>query len=300
MNTEAIWLKLSLNSPEHLLEALTDLLGVLSGSGVEQRPVQEGFAWVTAFFALDSDRSEAQVTQEVTEEVEALFSLYQQPPPQLLVSHIKEEDWATSWQQFFTPCALVPGLVVKPSWEDYSPKAGEQVIEMDPGRAFGTGQHASTTLALTLIQRAFQHRRVDTVLDVGTGTGILALAAGRWDARTILAVDNDPEAVQAAQENVIRNDLHQQIRVSGEDISQIQTAPFDLVCANIIHEVLMVLAPDLVRLVGGQLVLAGILQGEQEEDLIQGYTRLGLHFQEAVYKEEWVALWFIRSRSVQP
>jgi ribosomal protein L11 methyltransferase len=294
MNTEAIWLKFSLNSPEHLLEALTDLLGVLSGSGVEQRPVQEGFAWVTAFFALDADRNETQVTQEVREEVEALFSLYQQPPPQLLVSHIKEEDWATSWQQFFIPCALVPGLVVKPSWEDYSPKAGEQVIEMDPGRAFGTGQHASTQLALTLIQRAFQHRRVETVLDVGTGTGILALAAGRWGTRTILAVDNDPEAVQAAQENVTRNDLHQQIRVSGEDISQIQTAPFDLVCANIIHEVLMVLAPDLVRLVGGQLVLAGILQGEQEENLIQGYTRLGLHFQEAVYKEEWVALWFIR------
>jgi ribosomal protein L11 methyltransferase len=293
MNTEVTWLKLSLQCPEILLEALTDLLGVLSGSGVEQQPVQEGFALVTAFFVLASPDSEDQIREQVLRDLEDLFHLYQFDLPQVLSSLIKEEDWATSWQQFFTPCAVVSGLVVKPSWENYSPKAGEQVLEMDPGRAFGTGQHASTQLALALMQKSFQDSPVATVLDLGTGTGILALAAGLWGATAILAVDNDPEAVQAAQENVLRNALEPRIKVSGQRIDQIQ-GPFDLVCANIIHEVLMTLAPDIVHLVGKHLVLAGILQGDQEQDILQGYGRLGLSLQQVAYEEEWVALWFTR------
>lgn len=202
-----------------------------------------------------------------------------------------DEDWATSWKQFFTPFAIAPGLIIKPSWESYTSKPGEQVLEIDPGMAFGTGQHASTKLALGLIQSCLRNGPLERVLDVGTGTGILAMAAALFGAKVITAIDNDPEAVQAATENIARNNLENQIAVAVTALADLNGG-FHLICANILHDVLVELAPALVdRLVPqGQLVLAGLLRGEQEESIVSVYGQLGLTLQQAVYEEDWVAL----------
>ena len=295
---ESKWLKVSLDCPENVLEATADLVGVLSGSGVEQTPVKNGQSTVNGFFRLDGEDSEAEqddILERLEQELIELFALYELEAPKPTCSLLADEDWATSWQQFFTPFAIIPGLVIKPSWEEYVPAAGEQVIEMDPGMAFGTGQHASTKLALGLIRSCFDSRGVLKVLDIGTGTGILAMAAVLFGAEQVIAIDNDPEAVRVAGENIAHNMLKGKIAVCGDDLDDL-TGSFDLVCANIIHDILVDMAPAIADLVSekGAVVLAGILQGEQEKNIIRLYEALGLTLQEARYEDEWVSLFLAR------
>ncbi len=289
----ATWLKVSLNCPEIMLEAVSDLVGVLSGSGVEQTPIQDGKSIINVFFRLDEEggREKEVVLNNLKREIEDLFQLYRIESPELEYSTMKDEDWATSWQQFFTPFAIIPGLVIKPSWEAYTPASGERVIEMDPGMAFGTGQHASTKLALALIETCFLANSIKNVLDIGTGTGILSMAAGLFGAEQVLAIDNDPEAVRVATENIAHNDLQGKITASSLDLSEI-TGNFGLICANIIHDVLVDMAPTIARLLAedGSIVLAGILRGDQEKNIIKVYEKLNIKIQMTVHEDEWAAL----------
>jgi ribosomal protein L11 methyltransferase len=289
------WRQASLSCPETALEAAADLLGVLSGSAVEQTPVKDGLSTVSGFFWLGSDDGQEQILRRIEPELAELFAAYGLPAPQTECSVLADEDWATSWQQFFTPFAIVPGLIIKPSWESYAARPGEQVIEMDPGMAFGTGQLASTRLALGLIQTCFQAGSPERVLDIGAGTGILAMAAVLFGAKKTIAIDNDPEAVQAAAENIARNSLAAKIAVSAADLADI-TGSFDLICANILHDVLAEMAPAIARLLAdkGNVVLAGILRGEQEENIVRVYSGLGLRLQRAAHEEEWAALLLTR------
>lgn len=285
------WLKTTLNCPEIALEAVSDLLGVLSGSAVEQTPVKDGLSAVSGFFQFETATEQQEQYHRLEQELAELFAAYNLPAPPLACSILADEDWATSWQQFFTPFAIAPGLIIKPSWESYAAKPGEQVIEIDPGMAFGTGQHASTKLALGLIQSCFAGSPPDSVLDVGTGTGILAMAAALFGAHEITAVDNDPEAVTVATENIAQNGLAGKIAVSATDLAEI-SGRFDLICANILHDVLVTMAPAIAQrlTVRGRVVLAGILRGKQEENIVRVYGELGLGLVQAAYEEEWVAL----------
>jgi ribosomal protein L11 methyltransferase len=288
------WLKISLNCPEIVLEAASDLIGVLSGSGVEQTPVKDGQSVVSGFFRLDIEDNEDErkgILQRLEREMAELFSIYELTPPKPECSVMADEDWATSWRQFFTPFAIIPGLVIKPSWEEYTAGPDEQMIEMDPGMAFGTGQHASTKLALSLMQTCFQNNPPKNVLDIGTGTGILSMAAGLFGADRVIAVDNDPEAVRVARENIAHNNLQRSITASGDDLSEI-TGGFNLICANIIHDVLVDMAPAIARLLAdnGSVVLAGILRGEQEDNIIKVYGELNFTLQASRHEDEWVSL----------
>jgi len=204
---------------------------------------------------------------------------------------INDEDWSTSWQQFFKPFAIIPGLIIKPSWESYEKKTDEQMIELDPGMAFGTGQHASTRLALGLIHDCFQKQPPKNVLDIGTGTGILAMAAVLFGAADGVAIDNDSEAVRVAIENITDNNLQQKINTSAAGLADI-TGSFDLICANIVHDVLVDLAPNIGRLLspGGKLVLAGILRGPQEESIIEVYQQMNINLLKTAHEDEWTAL----------
>jgi ribosomal protein L11 methyltransferase len=191
-------------------------------------------------------------------------------------------------------------LTIKPSWEVAEALQGEggankAIIEMDPGLAFGTGHHASTQLALLLLEGLFQDRRnrLARILDVGTGSGILAMACSLFGAQEVVAIDNDPDAVETAKQNVLRNHLEDTISVSGREVSAVK-AGFDLVVANIIHDVLADLAKLLADRINprGFLVLSGILKGEQESSLTQIYAEQGLVCSKSLFKDEWAALQF--------
>ncbi|HSR37094.1 MAG TPA: 50S ribosomal protein L11 methyltransferase, partial [Desulfurivibrionaceae bacterium] len=183
----------------------------------------------------------------------------------------------------------------KPTWEQYTPQADEQVIEMDPGMAFGTGHHASTRLALQLLERVFQERQPSSpsFLDVGSGTGILAMAGALWGAGTVVATDNDPDAVFIARQNIAANHLQDRIEVNDTPLGNL-TPHFDIIVANITSDVLTLLAPELASHLkpGGDLVLAGILGGEQEQGISAVFQRLGLTQLACPHHEEWVAFHF--------
>ncbi|MDD2465393.1 MAG: 50S ribosomal protein L11 methyltransferase [Desulfobulbus sp.] len=298
------WLKITFFCPLELLDPASDLLGVLSGTGVEQSPENENGATISGFFQLGTPIDTLNqppstvdtILTEVASQLGDLFALYNQVMPQLTTTLLADEDWATSWQQYFKPFAIVPGLVIKPSWEEYQVQTGEQIIEMDPGMAFGTGQHASTRMALALIQESMGRIGASKALDVGTGTGILAMAAILFGAEQAVAIDNDPDAVRVARENIDQNRLGEKIAVSTTPVEQIHNT-FPLVIANIVHDVLVEMAPTLSKLTasGGNLVLAGILSGTQEENIIRLYETLGYSLLNCQYQDEWVALQFQRN-----
>jgi ribosomal protein L11 methyltransferase len=204
-----------------------------------------------------------------------------------------EEDWGAGWKEHFHPFRAAPHLVVKPTWEPYAAAPGEAVIEMDPGMAFGTGLHASTRLALALIEEQCMAAQPRRVLDLGTGTGILAMAAALRGAADVLAIDTDPDAVAAARLNVARNRLEGIVRVGDENLAAVP-GPFDLIAANITADVLLALAPLLAARLApaGSLVLAGVLAGEQEREVRAAYERLGLRCSDARSEGEWAALLF--------
>jgi ribosomal protein L11 methyltransferase len=289
--TSPKWLKISLNCPETVLEAVSDLLGVVSGSGVEQTPLRNGKSTITGFFRLDHGKSREQILGRLEKEMTRLFQLYTLTPPEPVCSTMDDQDWSTSWKQFFKPFAIIPGLVIKPSWESYEPRPDEQVIEMDPGMAFGTGQHGSTKLALCFIHDCFQDKSPKNVLDIGTGTGILAMAAVLFGTEKVVAIDNDSEAVRVATENIANNNLQKKINSSATELADIRGS-FDLVCANIVHDVLVDMAPAIARLLspGGRLVLAGILRGTQEENIIDVYRQMNINLLKTAYEDEWASL----------
>lgn len=285
------WLKITYLCPHELLESAADLLGILSGAGVEQSPETDNGALISGFFKLTAAGTTEHVLAQVADQMNELFALYGLTPEPPALAWLADEDWATSWQQYFKPFEIVPGLIIKPSWEDCSLEPGQHVIELDPGMAFGTGQHASTRMALDLIRLSLRDKPGAAALDVGTGTGILAMAAVLFGARHVIALDNDPDAVVVAMENIANNRLAGQIETSTTSVETI-TGVFELVCANIVHDVLVEMAPILTKLtkVGGHLVLAGILGGEQEGNIIRVYEQLGWQMVDQQHQDEWAAL----------
>ena len=174
------------------------------------------------------------------------------------ISAIADQDWVRLTQAQFAPVEITPSFWIVPSWHQLPPSANQSIV-LDPGLAFGTGTHPTTRMCLAWIAR---HRLPDTVLDYGCGSGILAIAAAKFGARQVCAVDIDPAAVQAT----IDNAQHNQVRLSA-GLPELATGQFDLVVANILSSPLKVLAPLLCSLTkgGGRLLLSGILERQAQE-----------------------------------
>ncbi|MEW6426642.1 MAG: 50S ribosomal protein L11 methyltransferase [Thermodesulfobacteriota bacterium] len=290
------WLVLELTVPGRMTDYFAAFLTDLAGSGVEVRPAADtGSETLITYLPAD---------QHLPEKKERFLAFLAASSPAgapfaWQENTIADEDWNANWKRHFKPERITARLIIKPTWEEYQAGPGEIVIEIDPKMAFGTGHHASTRLALQLIETVFaMGPSPAAVLDVGTGTGILAMAAAGYGAARVVATDNDPEAVAAAVENIAQNRLGQQVTASGCDLENV-AGPFDLVLANIIHDTLLELAPALVAKIGegGHLILAGILRGEQEASIVARYREHGLQAVEVRHQEEWAALLLGRSAS---
>jgi ribosomal protein L11 methyltransferase len=192
------------------------------------------------------------------------------PELELMVESCAEEDWTEAWKRFFKPLRLGRAIVVKPSWESWHGWDGQIVIEIDPGRAFGTGNHPSTALCIEILEEllwqfAREGGEGPRVLDVGTGTGILGIVAARLGASRVLGLDIDPEALQIAAANVERNRVSGIMKVSGVPVGQV-AEKFQVVVANLAADPLISHAASLSDRVseGGWLVLSGILEDQVE------------------------------------
>lgn len=197
---------------------------------------------------------------------------------------VPEVDWAEQWKEHFRPLAFEP-LWVVPSWLEPPPRA-DRVIRIDPSRAFGTGHHATTALILEEIARAPPRE----FLDVGTGTGILALSALRLGARRAVAIDTDPEALVVAAENAALNRLADRLELSDRSLADV-LGSFDAVAANILAVPLIAMADDLVSnlAVGGRLLLSGILE-PQAEEVRAAFEARGLRHRATRRRGDWVCI----------
>ncbi|MDQ0416240.1 ribosomal protein L11 methyltransferase [Croceifilum oryzae] len=203
---------------------------------------------------------------------------------------VDEEDWANEWKQYYKPIRVTEKLTIKPFWEEYTPTSeAEQVIELDPGMAFGTGTHPTTTLSMKLMEK-YLHPNC-TVVDVGCGSGILSIAAVKLGAKQALALDLDPIAVKSASENVVLNGVEEIVQVKEADLLKGMGERTDVVVANILAEIIVLFTHDLPRVLvpGGIFIGSGIIE-EKADLVIQSLKTNGLQILETVYQDGWVAI----------
>jgi ribosomal protein L11 methyltransferase len=203
---------------------------------------------------------------------------------------VTDPGWAEAWREHFRPRAVGQRLLIAPPW-DAPQIPGRLTIIIEPGRAFGTGQHGSTTGCLEMLERIVERQRPAAALDLGTGSGILAIAAARLGVAQVLAVDDDPDAVANAQVNVARNGVSAAVTCAIGDAGALVAKPSELVLANILASAHGRLAPAYRDLVapGGSLVLGGMLDGEAR-DAAEGVARAGFAWYFSMSRDGWATV----------
>ena len=301
----AAWHQVTCEIPAPFAEAVADFLATLSGCGVctENRAVDSfspdeipelSTASITSYFPADCD-----LTHQLSEIKNFLASLplphaAQEPQVKLL----GEEDWAGSWKQHFKPMQIGKRLLITPSWETVSSDEHRAVIVLDPGMAFGTGGHETTRLCLECLEQVLDQSAAppDSIrtLDLGTGSGILAIAAAKLGITDIDAVDIDPQAVLVAEENCSLNQVSDKIKCSTRPLEQLE-GPYNIILANILAETLVALAPGILEHLSsdGCLILSGIL-AEREELVRAAFAAFPLQFVASHADGEWRCLQYRR------
>ena len=212
-------------------------------------------------------------------------------PARISCKKLRREDWAESWKRHFKPLEIGARLLVKPSWSRREPRRGQAVVVLDPGLSFGTGQHPTTSFCLRQVATFRRPRAAQSCLDIGTGSGILAIAAAKLGYAPVQAFDFDAEAVRVARQNVRSNGVAPAIRLSQQDVTQPPgraAKKFDLVCANLLADLLVSALPQITARVapGGRLVIAGILQREFAS-VRHAYEAAGWRLVASRVKNEW-------------
>ncbi len=298
------WLELTVQTHPEAIESVSELLNRHTTGGVAiEEPIElidEGQEYrvlagqpvnVHAYVPLDGQ--EEQARQRIAEGLWHLSRLGTHFVGELQTCVVNEEDWANAWKDYFHVTHIGQRLVIRPSWRDYTPKAGEVVLELDPGMAFGTGLHPTTRMCLEqLEQRMHPGMRV---IDVGTGSGILALAAAKLGASEVYCIDNSSVAVESAQANAAANRVSDRVSVTLGTLDEAEAARmegrFDLVLANIIARVIGSIAPQLARVVapGGLLIASGIIE-ERRHEAEQPLLDAGLTLVDHAMIDDWVTL----------
>lgn len=212
-------------------------------------------------------------------------------PASIRAHRVARADWAQSWKRHFKPIEISSALLLKPSWSKRRPHKGQAVVVLDPGLSFGTGQHPTTAFCLEQLVICRKKGQGQSFLDIGTGSGILAIAAAKLGYAPVHAFDNDPAAVRVARANARRNRVHKQLRITRGDLTRLplrSTRRYAVICANLLDDLLV---SECARIVNrlcsdGRLVLAGILR-EQFARVQRCYERAGLRLIASRTGREW-------------
>jgi len=213
---------------------------------------------------------------------------------EMTVKFVEDADWAEAWKSFFKP-VVVGGIVIKPTWEEFDAQPGQVVVELDPGMAFGTGNHPTTRMCLSAMRKYLKPGGV--VLDMGCGSGILAIAAARLGASMALGIDVDPVAVKAAAENVQTNGVGSVVEIAQGDWPEAVVIEADLAFANIAADAIVGMRESLANALkpGGVLVSSGIID-ERREQVETALQQSGLKTIETLHEGEWVSIISRRER----
>ncbi|MEZ4483642.1 MAG: 50S ribosomal protein L11 methyltransferase [Syntrophotaleaceae bacterium] len=297
-----IWIELIIPAPDFAVDLICHAMVEMGSQGitVEERPLDTFVMPDPDAEAPDHYRLKAyfpdvadtgKLLHEATERLQGLRALLPELPliePEL--HPIREQAWAEDWKQNFGTTRIGKRLVIKPTWEDFSADSADAVVTLDPGMAFGTGTHDTTRLCLEALAQLFDEHPLQRVLDVGTGSGILAIAAAALGAQRVVACDIEPESCLIAAENARLNRVGNQVQITDRPLEELE-GDFQLVLANILAEENIRLAPQLVSRLrpGGSLVLSGILV-EKEQLVIDALRTFALTGPEIVRTTEWSCL----------
>ena len=309
-----LWAQVSWEVPDSMTDDLSEFLIELSPDGVVTENLtldtfslesleEPSTRTVSAFFEAD-DALQGKVAGVCSyiREIGPSYPgfIFREPT----IGYIKEEDWSSSWKSNFKPARIGKRLVVKPTWEEYPENAGDIILELDPGMAFGTGTHPTTRLCMEVLEKIFfredAYRHVTGkaalhVLDVGTGSGILGITAAKLGAADVLAIDIDAQALVVAKENIILNGAEKTVTVADTPLARVEGSYY-IVVANILAEELVKMAPELVKRVapGGFLILSGILT-EKEEIVLRGFSMREITHTETTLEDEWSCMTYRRA-----
>ncbi|SHI02006.1 ribosomal protein L11 methyltransferase [Clostridium collagenovorans DSM 3089] len=201
---------------------------------------------------------------------------------------VNEEDWENNWKKYYKPTKVGQKVVVKPIWEEYEKKEDELVLELDPGMAFGTGTHETTRMCIKALEK--YTKQDSTVFDIGTGSGILGIAAAKLGAKEVIGVDLDPVAVDSAKKNVSFNDINN-IDIRYGNLMEVVQGKADVIVANIIADIIMLLAEDVKSFIkeGGRFISSGIIL-DRKEDVVNKLSACGFTIEEVNVEGEWVCV----------
>lgn len=301
------WLEIACDVPVEYADNVADFLTGITGNGVcvdnvcvdafSVSEIPDSLRVVVKGYIAESEDSES-LLQDISILIDELSCKH----PDMcfgkpVLSVVTAEDWSSSWKVHFKPIRVGKRMLIVPTWEDSPVLPDELVIRIDPGMAFGTGGHETTRLCLELLEQVMDESsllHVPSLLDLGTGSGILAMASALLGAGRILALDIDSEAILVAKDNIALNDLDDVIEC-GTIPLEVLSECFDIILANILAEELLRLAPDLVKRMnnGGWLILSGILT--EKEALVRScFDELPLTYTRTLHAGEWVAILYKR------
>lgn len=298
------WLELMVQTHPEAVESVSELLSGYAPGGVAiEEPIElidEGQEYrvltgqpVKVHAYLPIDGKEEETRQRIAEGLWHLSSLGPHFVGELATRVVNEEDWANAWKEYYHVTHIGRRLVIRPSWREYTPQGDEVVLELDPGMAFGTGLHPTTRMCLEQVEQRTQPGM--RAIDVGTGSGILALAAAKLGAQSVYCIDNSSVAVESASANAAVNNLSERIQVVlgilDESEAERMAGQFDLVLANIIARVIGGIAPQLARVMapGALLIASGIIE-ERCHEAEQPLLDAGLRLVQRVMIDDWVTL----------
>jgi ribosomal protein L11 methyltransferase len=207
----------------------------------------------------------------------------------ITISEVNEEEWATAWKKYYNPVKISEKFTIVPTWETYEPVSSDElIIELDPGMAFGTGTHPTTVMCIQALEKYVKPG--DTVIDVGTGSGILSIAAAMLGAKSVRALDLDPVAVDSARLNVKLNKVQHIVTVSQNNLLDRIEEQANVIVANILAEIILRFVDDAYRLLekNGYFITSGIIQAKKQE-VKEGLIKAGFAIEETLVMEDWIA-----------
>ncbi len=305
-----LWQEVSVKTDEKFIDAVAEILVECGAGGVviedpdmirakiaenswdayefPDELLKRDYIRIAAYFPVDIDTDErlARLRKNLQDVRDKSFPDSQMD---ITLSEIREEDWANSWKAYYKTVKVGEQIVIKPTWEEYVSREGDIVIELDPGMAFGTGTHPTTVMCLRVLEGLINGG--ETVFDIGTGSGILAIAAAKLGASVVKAVDIDVVAVKSASVNVEMNNVSDRVEVLAGNLLDKVSGQADLVIANIVADVIKLVCPDAVKAVrnGGKFVASGII-AHREQDVTETIEQAGLVIQEVIREGDWLSL----------
>lgn len=298
------WIQIKVTVKTEELDSLVAIMSMISNglqiedySDIEDRILDGVYGDLIDESVLQADRTVASVSvyvpddkpmQDYTMFIEQRMSAEKINGKIELVS-LCEEDWADSWKQYYKPIEIGNRLVVVPMWEKYDAKEGQVIVKMDPGMAFGTGTHETTRLCATLLEKYVDEN--STMLDVGCGSGILAICASKLGAKECYAYDIDPVAVKVARENVKDNDCTN-IECGVSDLLKgVKEGKYDVITANIVADIIIRLLPDIGKFMHADtvLVISGIID-ERCQDVYKSINENNFVITEEIHENGWCAI----------